>query len=371
LLWRFWRAFGNGGTGSFLMVTLVLALFTGLGWYAGQLMADIFTPIGLLAGMLFLLASAHWVERTCWALLMVLACWVHLSNLLILPLVLGLTAFIAWRMHRPIARKHVLVCFAVLIAAWPGLMLANRAADGEAYISRYSHVFLMGRLVETGMLPKWLDEHCPGAHYGICAYREDLPTTSKEFLWSDASPMRLQGGASATRAEYDAIVRSTLHEPKYIALHIGGSLRSTVQLLGLWRVADELEGVFYREPYSAPHSAIQHLRPEWLPAYLDSRQNTGPGTLALRYVDPIYAVILAASLVGLVVGLRTKALRGRNGVLLAFTVASVVISAWVCATFSTVDSRFMARTAWLLPFCVAMLVWPRRNGSPAAQAFHT
>ncbi len=38
------------------------------------------------------------------------------------------------------------------VLAWGGLYFANGIIDGKPYLSRGSHVFLMGRLIDTGML---------------------------------------------------------------------------------------------------------------------------------------------------------------------------------------------------------------------------
>jgi len=357
LLWRCWSAFGDGRAWTFLLSIGILAPCTGLGWYAGQLVADIFSVIGLLAGLLFMLAPSRLLERVFCAMLIVLACWVHLSNLLILPLVLSVTAIAAWRMKWTVDIARLGSLAVVLIATWPGLMLANKAVDGEAYISRHSHVFLMSRMAESGILQKWLDEHCATEPYTICNYKDSIPTNSRIFMWSDHSPAHWQGGGPLMRTEYKAIINSTLSDPEYLAMHVAASLRSTWQLLGLWRVADELEGEYYRQDYSAPYGSIAGLTPQHLEPYLNSAQNTGRGTLGLRWIDRIYQGLMTLTLLACVALLVSRTSRKLNAPLLIFGVATMIVGAWVCATLSTVDSRFMARTAWLLPFVVMMLVW--------------
>jgi len=357
LLWRCWRVFGDGRAWTFLLTITILAPLTGLGWYAGQLVADIFSVIGVLAGLLFLLAPARRYERIAWAALMVIACWVHLSNLLILPLVLGAVVIARKMAKEPTPFRRTIAAAAILIAAWPGLMLANKAVSGEAYVSRYSHVFLMSRLAETGILHTWIAEHCPDARYGICQFADSIPTTNKAFMWGDRSPLRWQGGPKAVKDEYQAIINSTLGEPRYIGLHIAGSLRSTWDLLQLWRVADELEGTFYRQDYSAPYISLHEFLPGQLDAFLRSAQNTGEGKLGLARIDPVYQVIMGLSLLATLVLMIHPGYRHRCYVPLTVGLVTMLAGAWVCATLSTVDSRFMARTAWLLPWMVAMLAW--------------
>jgi hypothetical protein len=300
---------------------------------------------------------------------MVAACWVHLSNLLILPLVLGSLVVAVKIARQDLPTRRVLALAIILIGAWPGLMLANKAVDGEAYISRYSHVFLMSRLAETGILHSWLAEHCADGHYGICQYTDSIPTTNKGFMWSERSPLTWQGGAMQVRDEYRTIINATLREPRYIMLHVKGSLVSTWELLGLWRVADELEGTYYRQSYSAPYGSIASLVPRELTAYLNSAQNTGPGTLGLAWIDPLYRILLVMSLLMTVRYMMHREHRRRALPVLVTGLATFVLSAWVCATFSTVDSRYMARTAWLLPMMISVTAFAvhGRRDRPEAQ----
>ncbi|MBL7951824.1 MAG: hypothetical protein JNM62_08890 [Flavobacteriales bacterium] len=357
LLWRCWRVFGDGRWWTFLLTVFVLAPITGLGWYAGQLVADIFSVIGVLAAALLLCAKAGGGARAALATVVVVACWVHLSNLLIVPLV-SVAFLLALRRTLPAVRRaRVVLVAATVLFAWCALPLANRAVSGQAHISRYSHVFLMSRLVETGMLKTWLAEHCATDPVRLCLYRDSLPTTNKAFMWGEHSPLRTEGGAAAVQAEYAHIINATFAQPRYLLLHVQGSVRSTAELLTLWRVADELEGDFYRMDYSAPYGSIAGLVPHELPMYLRSAQNTGDGKLGLRTIDAIYRLVLGLALLCAVVLVAQRHHRQHALPVIVLGAATLVFGAWVCASLSTVDSRFMSRTAWLLPVVVAMYLW--------------
>ena len=362
LLWALWRRMGDGRPATFLLSLAVLSPFTGLGWYAGQLMPDILTAIGLLAALLLLFAPGRAGHQLLLALLVLACSWAHLSNLMILPLVLALTALAALRWKVWPGMRRVVLLAAVLVLAWPGLWWANRAVSGQGHLSRFSHVFLMGRLIDNGMLPAWLDEHCPTDSYGLCAHRDSLPTSSRELLWSERSPLVWQGGADAVRDEYTTIFRATLTQPRYLWMHVQGSLASTWSALRTASIADELEGIYYRQDYSPPYGQLAQHAPQHLPAYLAARQNTGSGTLHLAMLDHLYRVLYVLALLGA----GWLALRGRlaplERVLLVFGITTVVGGAWVGATFSTVDVRFMARTAWMLPAVVMVLGWGRVKG---------
>ena len=53
----------------------------------------------------------------------------------------------------------------------------------------------MGRLCETGLLERFLDDNCGGNRANsLCAYRNRLPNDASAFMWS---PMNQTGGWNA------------------------------------------------------------------------------------------------------------------------------------------------------------------------------
>lgn len=347
---------------AFLAACLLLAVGSGLGWYAAQLTPDVFTGIGLLA--VFTLVrdrKARWL-RVVDVALIVAACWYHTSNLLILPLAGAALLVIGRRDGAALLRPGAIALVAATALAWGGLALANRAADGEAYISRNSHVFLMGRMLDTGMLGPYLDEHCAQEHFGICAYRDSLPANSFAFLWSDRSPVARQGGWDATREEYTRIVHGSFRQPKYLWWHMRGSFLSTAEQLGAWRICQHLESRWYRTDTSPPYWEIRDHVPHELPRYLGSLQNGGRGELGMRWPDLVYRLVLAAALFAVLWRLLFRGASPEPGEAVRFgwyALVAIVIGAGVCASLSVVDSRYLGRDSWLLPLAALFLLMPR------------
>lgn len=357
LLWRCWMVFGDGRAWTYLVTVAVLSPFTGLGWYTSQLVADIFTVIGVLAGVLLLFTNTSFWWRSLYGSILVMACFVHLSNLMILPLTLISTTLITrWKAGMRTSIP-LWIPLATLLLCWPAIWLANKAVSGEGHISQRSHVFLMSGMAESGILQQWLAEHCPDESLGICHFKDSIPTTNKAFMWSERSPLHWGGGADKVRDEYTRIIRSTLKDPRYIALHIKASLWSTARLLALWHVADELEGEYYRQDYSSPYGSIAGLVAHELDDFLASEQNTGNGKLWMRVIDPVYAFLLGASILLAIYLLIRRSKNTYVLICLLTGITTLVFGAWVCATLSTVDSRFMGRTAWLLPMMVSLILW--------------
>lgn len=344
-----------------------LAFGTGLGWYAGQVIPDIFTGIGLLAMYLLLQdGSGRW--RLLDSIVVAMACWMHLSNLLILPLA-GAALLVIGKRTMSVGFPRRMGWFGLtLLLAWGGLAMANRTLGGTAYISRSGHAFLMGRMIDLGMLRPYLEEHCPTEHFGLCAYKDNLPADGQEFIWGGSSPMAKEGGWAATRAEYGRIVYGSLLEPRFLWWHVRGSLKSTVQLLAEWEIGEGIQSSWYRTAESPPYRMMEAHFPHEMGMYRASLQNGGRGELDMRWPDRLYRLVLGASLLVLLVGL-VRFRRNREAAavrtLLPYAVVSVVIGTWVCATLSTPIPRYLGRDSWLVPLaaCVAVAVlWKGRRG---------
>ncbi len=343
------------------MVLGALAAFSSIGWYAGQLMPDIFTGIGLLAIFQLFTAQASRVMRTIDALVVIACCWVHLSNMLILPLS-GISLLLlhqpAWEAKR---RRPWIVLFGLTVISWGGLAVANRMVDKEFYISRGGHVFLVAHMVDTGMLRAWLAEHCTDDELRLCAYKDRLPMDSGHFLWTDSiSPMHLEGGWLATRKEYDHIISSTLTEPRYLAWHIRSSITSTMEQLTRWSICVGLQNKDYRTPTSPPYVMIAGTLPSELPAYLNSMQNGGRGELSMRWPDRVYALFTLASVLGAISVCVRKPSLAMEGfstrTILLFPLGAVLIGCWVCSTLAVVDDRYLARISWIIPLFLALII---------------
>lgn len=344
-----------------LMIIAVLAVFSGLGWYAGQLMPDVFTGIGCLAVYMLLREERSTLLRVLDACVIVIAGWVHLSNLIILPLA-GVVLLLAEGRIKERIKRFALVTL-VTAVSWCGLAIANYAVDGRAYISRGGHVFLMGRLLETGVLERWLNDHCGSGGYRICGYHDDLPVNAEKFMWEDRSPLAWADGWDSTRVEYNAIVRSAFAEPRYWGAHLMGSLRSTGHQLTLWHLGESLTGQYFRDPTSPPAFMIRNHMEHEYEAYLGSRQNGGNGELNIFLPNLLYRCLMVISLLA-AVWLWRKASRDQRA-LLVFAVAVILVGAWVCASLSMADARYLARASWLLPLCVAVVLEAERKRGPA------
>ncbi len=354
VLLRALRHFGVESAGRQVLVVALLSVFTGISWYAGQLMPDIFTGIGALALILLLIDTGPRLLRISYTALVVLAILVHTSNLLTFTLLM-LVAAVALRKVEFARRRNVLI---LILGCWPLLFALNFLVVGKAELGRGGHVFLTARLIDAGIMNDWLDAHCPEGS-GLCHYRESMPATTNDFLWLPSSPLYAMGGWEAPANDYQRVVRSALTTPKYLLRFAGNSLHGAARQLVEWRVGAGFASPDLQDPENPVHDMLRNTMEQDFPAFISSRQVTGDGTgawLVLR--DQVFFLVMLLShlaLLGLLLW-RPSFLspHWQNTALLV--VAALVANALVCASLSMVADRFGSRLNWVVPLLVLIAI---------------
>jgi hypothetical protein len=366
VLLRTLRYFAPAQTTGTVAVVAVLCACTGVSWYAGQLMPDIFTGIGLLALLLLLLDDASRPLRSTYAALVVLAVLVHASNLLTFTL---LTAFALVVLRSvPVARRRDAVL--LVLACWPLLVALTAVVTGKAEPGRGSHVFLTARLIDAGILNDWLDAHCPDGS-GLCDHRAAMPANANDFLWAPTSPLYAMGGWEAPPDDYRAVVHSALSEPEFLMRFVGNSLKGALLQLVDLHVGAGFIGRTLQDPKDPVHDMVRNTMEQDFPAFITARQATGDGNGAwVAATDKLFAPVMGLCHVALVLLLllrpRHLSAQWRSAALLVL--AALAANALVCATLSMVADRFGSRMNWVVPLLVlvALMHWTAARRSATA-----
>ncbi len=342
-----------------------LALWaTGASYYCCQLMPDIFSAIGLLALALALLGPVRSVrERVGLLATVALATLMHNSNLLAFSLVvLGFGLVAGWQglFRRQLAslRQWVLTTTTVL-ACWLLLPAIHAAFGGGFMLSRATPVFLLARLLEAGIVDKYLDRNCNTAQpLRLCAFRDKLPNDAISFLWDENSPYHQTGGLEDNLDEYRTIVRDILTTPRYYPYLAQEALRSTLRQLTHFGHGDGL--VPFRENTN-PYWKVQEFASYELKAYMSSLQNRG----ALHF-DDLNARFYGAELLALLVVAAVVAAARRSAaaairytpllLLLLVLGLGLAANAFVTGALANVLDRLQGRVAWLLPFAALLVL---------------
>jgi hypothetical protein len=60
----------------------------------------------------------------------------------------------------------------------------NFALSGQLAWTPGGYGIVFARMMEDGIVARYLEDHCPDARLRLCPYRHRLPRTADEFLWS-------------------------------------------------------------------------------------------------------------------------------------------------------------------------------------------
>lgn len=326
-----------------LLIILLLSLLTGASWTVNQLMPDIFTPIGLISMVLILFGKFGRRTVITLYLLFFIAVAMHLSHLLLFSLILAtifiFKRFLLPKQIYPNANKQIVILLAIT--------LASIVTMGSS-LSKSKHVFLMGSLVEKGIIKQYLDENCATSNYKLCAYKDSLPLTFNDFVWKENSPLYKLGGWKETKREFNELIYSTLTHPKYIGLYIKESCKATSLQLVHFGVGDGngsfLEGTLLYERISRyfTHDLTKYTTSKQSQSRLD----------CITFLNSTYSVIIALSLLALLLLFlifKNSFSKKTKMVTILFLLA-IILTAWDCGTFSMVADRFGCKTIWLIPF---------------------
>lgn len=348
----------------FLGIALLTGVATSAGWFAGQIMPDIFTAYLLLAlCILFFIPVVRKGWRWGLYLFIALCAFVHTSNLLI-SLLLGAVLFVyALIRKRSDLFRPASILLIISIVGWVVVSSMHAIAGRGFRLSSASHVFIMSRMVENGILDSYLHKYCDTEAYELCSWRGKFPDRQWDFMWSDSGPFIQTGGWAESEKEYNKIIRGSLADPRFLGMHIVKNSLATIRQLPLIYVGDGL--MPFNEP-SNPFWKVQQYFGDELKEYRSSLQQTG--MLRFEYFNILIVLFSLFSIVATLIAGGVRYMGDESTVffrrIFKLVALFLICNAAITATFSTVIGRFQSRVFWVLVFfCVLYLlnVWLNRR----------
>ncbi len=337
LLWS--RVLQRRQTGPLVVAVLV----SGLGFFSGWVMADVWTLIGLLG--LFVIVRGHFHPVA--AGLFAFACGTHFGNfptfvtaaLSMVPLVQERVRYLVW----------VGLCLFTAI----GLVVAANLVGGRIkFGSDNGFVFVASRILHD--LPETLEEKCRrDPEFQLCRRQEDVRAWSVEnhqsFTWAGFYGLGLDW-PEYNRLCRELVLFSLRDMPGSLYDHAAAAFRNSWRLLFF----PELSNGF--EPFGPDSFVAGDLRiafPEDLPPYLSSRQASGALEHLLKRLDlPFMGLIwlsIAACLFAVIAG-RNRLREDGLAQMALFALVVFVANAVFMANLSGVFGRYQARIAFLPVF---------------------
>ena len=353
------RLHGFGGR-PWLATAIVAGLcaLTSLPWYAAQLMPDILVPTSVLA-LALLAFHADGLRRWETIILIVVIAAAIASHMSILALALGIVALLA--VLRALATRINLPqpAFALpALAVAAGVLLAplsNFAVTKQFAFTPGGFNFVFSRLVQDGIVDRYLADHCPDRTIKLCAYRAEVPRTAGEWLWVEQSAIYKLGGFEQFEPEARRIVIESL--ALYPAMHLKAALIATINQFADIATGDGLTPWSWHTQW-----VFERFAPGALEGYLASRQAQASFDFSwtnLIHV-PVQALTIAVLPAIIVLG-RAR----RIAALAALLLAALIGNAVICGVLSNPNDRYQSRLAWLAPLAVAIAVLGWHRHPPA------
>lgn len=352
-----------------LAITLALAALSSLPWYVSQLMPDILVGWAVIALYLLAFRRDRLGPIEIPALLAITACAIA-SHMAILALSLGLLAcFVLMRLVGPwLGLLHAQLAGPALAVA-AGILLcpvSTYLVTGKFTFTPGGSTFVFGRLVQDGLIQRYLDDHCPDKTVRLCRYENDLPDTADEWLWTSSTPLYKLGGWKGFRPEAERLIAETLHLYPY--QHLRTAVQAAIDQFLMFRTKLSVEpddNFHVLATFDGELSAAANAR------FLAARQQHSQPDITVLNVIHIPAAAMSLGVIAFVAVFKPpKRIDPAMRTLCATVLIALLGNAIICGVLSNPNDRYQNRLIWLAVLAAAMVAaeWRRsRAGSERSE----
>jgi hypothetical protein len=336
------RVFGMAQAWRLAIVTAVLIPATALPWLASMLLTDIFAGLSVLS-LFLLIVHGDKTSMPEKILLFVFTAFASATHSATLGVLFGLCCC-GW-LARPWLRDRIAIAgllqgSATIVAGAAMLFAANFALSGQLAWTPGGSGVAFGRMMQDGIVARYLRDHCAEQRLKLCPYRNELPATADEFLWGNS-------------------MFNTLGRFKGMDDEMGFIVVHALAAYPLWQAeaataatAEQLVDVATGEGASVwiPHTygIIERYMPSQVPAMRAARQQHWE--LSFNGINRIHVPVALGSMLATIAICGAALVRRRldDLDLLAATVATALFgNAFICAVISGPHDRYGARMVWI------------------------
>jgi hypothetical protein len=343
------RVFGMARPLRLIVLSIALILTTALPWLASMLLTDIFAGLSVLS-LFILVVHGDKISTIEKCLLFALTAFAAATHSATLGVLFGLCC--AGWIVRPLLRKQIAIAglaqgSLTIVAGAAMLLAANFALSGQLAWTPGGSGVAFGRMLQDGIVARYLQDHCPRQHFKLCPYRNELPATADDFLWGDSM--------------FDTLGRfkGMNDEMGFIALHALAEYPLWQAEAAITATAQQLVHVATGEGSSGwlPHTygIIERYVPAQAASMRAARQQHWD--LDFAAINWIHVPVALVSLL-LVFAISGRAIWRRQVddlSLLAATVSLAMLgNAFICGVISGPHDRYGARMVWIATFVVLL-----------------
>ena len=351
VLWTTLRVFGVTTHFRRLAIGLTLIATTALPWLASMLLTDIFAGLSVLT-LLLLVAFGQrtsWLEKLLLFAFTAFAAATHTGTFGVL---LGLC--LAALLFKPLLGARLSWAgisrgFAAVAVSAAMLLAANYALSGKLAWTPGGAGVTFGRMLQDGIVARYLNDHCGQIKLKLCPYRNELPATADDFLWGN-SMFNTLGRFEGMDDEMRFIAVNALKA--YPLWQAKAALIATFQQLTQVATGEGTNGWL-------PHTygIIERYLPDQARAMRNARQQHWDINFAAVNTVHVPVALGSTLLLLTILGHATWRRRLDDVTLLAGTVALALLgNAFICGVVSGPHDRYGARMVWLSTFVVLIVV---------------
>src|SRR5580700_11250459 len=332
-------------------ITAALALTTALPWLASALLTDIFAGLAVLALHALVWHGDRIARRERYALVLFIAFAgsTHSATFAVL-LGLGVAALSLSSLNAKLVPRAGLVPATAALALSAGMLLgANYIVSRTIAWTPGGYGLAFGRMLQDGIVTRYLDDHCPDAQLKLCPYRNQLPLDADTFLWGK-SVFNTLGRFTGLGDEMRTIVLGSLRD--YPAMQAETALRATARQLVEVATGEGIVTTLWHT-----YGIIERYTPSVVPAMQAARQQHGEiGFAAINMIDvPVAWAAMALLPVLLLLGIYSAEFADL-GWFAATLMLALLGNAVVCGVISDPHDRYGARIVWTAVFAIALAV---------------
>ncbi|HYV93259.1 MAG TPA: hypothetical protein VE978_15905 [Chitinophagales bacterium] len=340
-------------------LVLLLTFCTGATINVSQLIPDVFTPVMILCMGLLLTCKLRTAEEVFVSIMLVFAISTHNSHgaigiiiltavtLIILIWKVGGTFWSTWR--------RLFKIWLLLLAGIFIIPTVHYFFNGHFRTNNSTHVFLMYKLLEMGILDDYLKHTCDQHHWKICAYKDSIPTN---FIWDyNKSPLYKTGGWEANKGEYDSIIRDIFSSPRYLKMFVEKCFSNSLEQLVTYNVTD----LRANTPNTSPYVHIKWFFPGDIRQLEYSAQFRGALDFNPINKRQIILIVLSGFILFMIFYVRGNQVSPPMSRLALVILVGIIANAIVCGSFSQVIPRYEVRVIWLLPLYAFLLLLEQRT----------
>jgi hypothetical protein len=337
----------------FAGIVTVLSAVTTLSWLTSILLTDIFCVIGVLGLWLLLMHAEvlNRVERVALFLLVAFSGATHNATLAVLGGLVLVAAATTYLDRRRLPPRRLTAGVAALVLAVVMVFAGNYYIARQIAWTPGGMALSFGRMLQSGIVNKYLDAHCPDPYLRLCKYKDELPRDADEFFWGSPLFDKL-GRFAGLDKEMKRIALGALFE--YPGLQIKSAIMDTGRQLIEVRTGEGVENVVWHT-----YGIIKDHLPELVPAMEAARQQERPDGLAHVFPElnkVHYPIALAAMALLPVIALLAflEVLPFVYGEFAVLCMIALLGNAFVCGALSNPHDRYGARMVWIAAFAVTL-----------------